>query len=188
MSLLFVCRLCLAIGLFALVGCATSPTGRSQFLIVSPESAIQQSRGAYRSAVETLREQEKLSEDPLLQARVRRVTGRVVTAAIQEFPQSRNWDWSVAIVDDDDTVNAWCMAGGKMAVYTGLFEQLELTDAEFAQIMGHEISHALANHTAERMSQALAVELGMVAKCCLQQPGRHRWLSASSAGRARAAQ
>ena len=163
MLLHFVCRLCLAIALFALVGCATSPTGRSQFLIVSPESAIQQSRGAYRSAVETLREQEKLSEDPLLQARVRRVTGRVVTAAIQAFPQSRNWDWSVAIVDDDDTVNAWCMAGGKMAVYTGLFEQLELTDAEFAQIMGHEISHALANHTAERMSQALAVELGMAA-------------------------
>ena len=84
--------------------------------------------------MESLREQEKLSED-LLQARVRRVTGRVVTAAIQQFPQSRNWDWSVAIVDDDDTVNAWCMAGGKMAVYTGLFEQLELTDAEFAQIM-----------------------------------------------------
>ena len=70
MSLQFICRLCLAIGLFALVGCATSPTGRSQFLIVSPESAIQQSRGAYRSAVEALREQEKLLEDPLLQARV----------------------------------------------------------------------------------------------------------------------
>ena len=106
MSLQLFCRLCLAIGFFSITGCATSPTGRSQFLIVSPESAIQQSRGAYRSAVEVLREQEKLSEDPLLQARVRRVTGRVVTAAIQEFPQSRNWDWSVAVVDDDDTVNA----------------------------------------------------------------------------------
>ena len=129
------------------VGCSTSPTGRNQFLIVSPESAIQQSRGAYRQAVEALREEDEISQDRLLESRVRRVTGRVVTAAVSNFPKSANWDWSVMIVDDADTVNAWCMAGGKMAIYTGLFEQLELTDAEFAQIMGHEISHALADHT-----------------------------------------
>jgi predicted Zn-dependent protease len=55
------------------------------------------------------------------------------------------------------------MAGGRMAVYTGLFEQLKLTDDEFAQIMGHEISHALANHTAERMSRAMAINLGVIA-------------------------
>jgi predicted Zn-dependent protease len=67
----------------------------------------------------------------------------------------------VAIVDDEETVNAWCMAGGRMAVYTGLFDRLELTDDEFAQIMGHEISHALANHTAERMSRAMATAAGV---------------------------
>jgi predicted Zn-dependent protease len=67
----------------------------------------------------------------------------------------------VAIVDDTETVNAWCMAGGRMAVYTGLFDQLKLTEDEFAQIMGHEISHALANHTAERMSQAMATAAGV---------------------------
>ena len=54
------------------------------------------------------------------------------------------------------TVNAWCMAGGRMAVYTGLLEKIDPTDDELAQVMGHEISHALANHTAERMSVALA--------------------------------
>jgi predicted Zn-dependent protease len=55
------------------------------------------------------------------------------------------------------------MAGGRMAAYTGLFEKLKLTDDEFAQIMGHEISHALANHTAERMSRAIAINMGVVA-------------------------
>ena len=80
------------------------------------------------------------------------ITGRLVTEAITLYPNSRDWEWSVAIIDGPDTVNAWCMAGGRMAVYTGLFDKLNLTDDEFAQIMGHEISHALANHTAERMS------------------------------------
>ena len=156
-SVVFTLLLCLA------VGCSTSPTGRSQFLIVSPESAIQQSRSAYRQAVQAFRNKDEISHDKLLESRVRRVTGRVVTAAVERFPKSANWDWSVVIIDDADTVNAWCMAGGKMAVYTGLFESLTLTDAEFAQIMGHEISHALADHTAERMSRAMAIQLGRVA-------------------------
>ena len=146
-----------------LTACSTSPTGRSQFLIVSPESAIQQSRGAYRQAVETIREEDKLSENRVLEARIRRIAGRVVTAAVGDYPRSATWEWSVAVVEEDETVNAWCMAGGRMAVYTGLFEQLKLTDAEFAQIIGHEISHALANHTAERMSRAVAIQLGLIA-------------------------
>ena len=146
-----------------LTACSTSPTGRSQFLIVSPESAIQQSRGAYRQAVETIREEDKLSENRVLDARIRRIAGRVVTAAVGDYPRSATWEWSVVVVEEDETVNAWCMAGGRMAVYTGLFEQLKLTDAEFAQIIGHEISHALANHTAERMSRAMAIKLGLIA-------------------------
>ncbi len=144
-------------------GCTTSPTGRSQFMLVSPESAIVESKKAYLSTVGELGKADKLSNDPALAKRVATITGRLVTVAIQKFPASANWEWSVAIVDDPKVVNAWCMAGGRMAVYTGLFQKLKLTDAEFAQIMGHEISHALANHTAEQMSRAMATTLGVVA-------------------------
>jgi predicted Zn-dependent protease len=153
----------LTVLLSVLAGCATSPTGRSQLMLVSPESAIVESKKAYISTVSELGREDKLSNDPALAKRVATITGRLVTVAIQKFPSSANWEWSVAIVDDPKVVNAWCMAGGRMAVYTGLFQKLKLTDSEFAQIMGHEISHALANHTAEQMSQAMATTLGVVA-------------------------
>ena len=152
-------------GLFAvsmlLCSCAVSPTGRTQFIIISPDAAIIESEAAYMDTVRQLDDEDKLVGDPLTVARVARITGRLVSIAVADFSTSADWKWSVAIVDDAETVNAWCMAGGRMAVYTGLFDKLELTDDEFAQIMGHEISHALANHTAERMSRAMATATGM---------------------------
>lgn len=152
---------CLLAG--SVLSCATSPTGRSQFLLISPESAIIESETAYLSTVKSLDDENKLVTDPEIMGRVARITGRLVTVAEQSFPSSNDWKWSVAIIDDGETVNAWCMAGGRMAVYTGLFDQLKLTDDEFAQIMGHEISHALANHTAERMSRAMVTSIGVIA-------------------------
>ena len=154
-------RVLTALTLCWLVGCAVSPTGRSQFILISPDAAIIESEAAYLDTVRQLDDEDKLVDDPLTVARVARITGRLVSVAVSEFPESADWKWSVAIVDDADTVNAWCMAGGRMAVYTGLFDQLDLTDDEFAQIMGHEISHALANHTAERMSRAMATAAGV---------------------------
>ena len=154
-------RLILGLACTCLLSCATSPTGRSQFSLRSPDAAIVESETAYLDTVRQLDEEDKLVSDPLTVARVARITGQLVSIAVADYPESSDWKWSVAIVDDTDTVNAWCMAGGRMAVYTGLFDQLKLTDDEFAQIMGHEISHALANHTAERMSRAMATTLGV---------------------------
>ena len=153
----------LSVSALLIASCATSPTGRSQLMLISPEAAIVESRKAYLSTVGQLDEQNKLVDDPLMADRVATITGRLVTEAIAMYPRTRDWEWSVAIIDDDETVNAWCMAGGRMAAYTGLFEKLQLTDDEFAQIMGHEISHALANHTAERMSRAIAINAGVIA-------------------------
>ena len=146
-----------------LAGCVTSPGGRSQLMVISPEAAIVESRRAYISTVQQLSRENRLLHDPLLADRVQRVTGRVVGEAVARYPHTAAWEWSVALIDEPESVNAWCMAGGKMAVYSGLFKKLEPTDDELAQVMSHEISHAIANHTAERMSIALVTAIGVIA-------------------------
>lgn len=69
----------------------------------------------------------------------------------------------MALIDESETPNAWCMAGGRMAVYSGLMERLALSDDELAHILGHEVSHAIANHPAERMSILMATQAGLLA-------------------------
>jgi len=147
----------------SLSGCATTPTGRSQLMIVSPDSAIVESQKAYASTVGELDQNNQLITDPAWVKRISEITGRLVTEAIAMEPQTKDWKWSVAIIDDPNTLNAWCMAGGRMAIYSGIVQQLNLNDDEIAQIMGHEISHALANHTAERMSRAVVLNAGLLA-------------------------
>jgi len=146
-----------------LVACATSPTGRRQLMLVSPDEAIAASRTAYLQQMADFEEKGLLSKDQALIGRVQQITGRLVAQAVQMFPRTANWEWTVAVIDDPETVNAWAMAGGRMAIYTGLIEQLEATDDEIAQVMGHEIAHALANHTAEKMSVAMASQIGVLA-------------------------
>ncbi len=154
----------LLIALLVLIAaCATSPTGRRQLMLVSEERAISASKEAYLTTIDDLEKAGKINHDPKLHARIDLITGRLIAQAIELRPASAKWEWSVEIIDDPKTVNAWCMAGGRMAIYTGLIDQLEATDDELAQIMGHEISHALANHTAERMSVAMASTIGVVA-------------------------
>ncbi len=146
---------------FLLASCATSPTGRQQLMLVSEEQAIAYSRQAYIDTVTNLDKEGKVVSDSAITRRVQMITDRLVEQAVIMRPVTRNWEWEVKVIDDPDQVNAWCMAGGKMAVYTGLLEKVEPTDDELAQVMGHEISHALANHTAERMSVAMATSLGL---------------------------
>jgi predicted Zn-dependent protease len=144
-----------------LSACATSPTGRHQLSLVSEKTAIEASKESYVAQMTELKSKGKLVTDPKIVGRVDRITGRLVAQAVMKRPDSAKWDWSVEVIDDPMTVNAWCMAGGRMAVYTGLLEKVDPTDDELAQVMGHEISHALANHTAERMSVALATQAGV---------------------------
>jgi predicted Zn-dependent protease len=152
----------LALIFLALAGCQTNPiTGRQQFMMVSEDSAISSSKQAYAAMLQPLEKQGKIDADPAAAKRVRDITGRLIAQAIKYRPETRNWEWSIKVIDDPKTVNAWCMAGGRMAIYTGLIQQIKPTDDELAQVMGHEISHALAKHTAERMSRAMAMQLGL---------------------------
>ena len=110
------------------------------------------SETAYPKELEKYRKEGKIDNDPAVVRRVKTITGRLVAEAIKDYPETRNWKWQVVVINDPEVVNAWCMAGGKMAVYTGLLEKVKPTDDELAQVMAHEISHALANHVAEQMS------------------------------------
>jgi predicted Zn-dependent protease len=147
----------------AVAACATSPTGRKQLMLVSEQQAIGASRQAYVEEMGKYKEQGRLVTDPRVINRVQVITERLVAQAVKMRPDSANWQWSVQVIDEPKTVNAWCMAGGRMAVYTGLLQKVDPTDDELAQVMGHEIAHALANHTAERMSVAMASSAGVIA-------------------------
>jgi predicted Zn-dependent protease len=140
--------------------CSTNPvTGRSQLLIVSEEQAINQSAQAYSSLMGQIQRQGRLSDDSALRARVQAITDRIVREAERYRPETERWRWQMQVIEGPD-VNAFCMAGGKMAIYTGLFEKVRPNDDELAQVIAHEIAHALSNHTAERMSVAQAAQLG----------------------------
>jgi predicted Zn-dependent protease len=146
-----------------IAACATSPTGRSQLMLVSEETAIAASKQAYVEMLKPYAEKGKLDNDPILKERAYRITGRLIAQAIKMRPDTANWDWTIKIIDDPETVNAWAMAGGKMALYTGLVQKIKPTDDELAQVLGHEIAHALAKHSAEKMSVAMASQIGVLA-------------------------
>lgn len=172
--------------LLTLTACTTSPTGRSQLMLVSPEQAITASREAYVQTLRPLQKEGKVDSNPATSRRVRQITGRIISQAIVLFPASRNWDWSVKVIDEPESVNAWCMAGGKMAVYTGLLEKVKPTDDELAQVMGHELAHALANHTAEKMSVAMATQMGMMGVAVAANDSKYSGLAMSGSALAAA--
>jgi predicted Zn-dependent protease len=146
--------------LAALSGCTSAPvTGRQQFMLVSEDQAIDASTEAYQQVIQ--KEQGKVNNEPTLERRVEEITGRLVAQAVKYRPETEQWKWEVVVIDEPETLNAWAMAGGKMAIYTGIINKLRLSDDEIAQIMGHEIGHALAKHTAERMSVATAQQIGL---------------------------
>lgn len=148
-------RALIIIGITAAVAaCSNAPvTGRNQLLLVSESQAQEMGDQAYKEMLG----KSKLSNDPKYLEQVRRVGARV--AKVAEKP---DYQWEFNVIDDAKAVNAWALPGGKVAVYTGLLN-LGVSDDELAAVMGHEVAHALAQHSRERMSQALTQQIGLAA-------------------------
>jgi predicted Zn-dependent protease len=89
--------------------------------------------------------------------RLRAIAKKIIPFAVVWNPRARNWQWEVNLIGSSQ-INAYCMPGGKIAFYTGILQQLQLTDDEVAMVMGHEIAHALREHARERMGKSAVTQ------------------------------
>lgn len=128
---------------------------RQQMMLVSSEEVNRSAVQAYRQEMNKAAKKGALNRNPSQVARVRVIALRLAHASGAFRPDAPKWAWESNVITSKE-INAWCMPGGKMAVYTGLIERLTVTDDELAAVMGHEIAHALREHGRERASQAMA--------------------------------
>jgi len=156
-------RSALLASVLTLAACATNPyTERSQLLLVPEPEEMQLGAQAYEQVLHNPKV--KISHDPREVEPVKRVAARIIEAAKNSkyAERARQFDWEVTVIKDDKTMNAFALPGGKIAVYTGIFPVAK-NEAGLAAILGHEVTHALARHGAERMSQGLLAQLGLEA-------------------------
>ena len=129
--------------------------------LIPVETLEASARQQYRQTLSDANGKGALAPDdyPQLQ-RLRAIANRLIPYTAQWNPDSRKWKWEVNLIGSNQ-INAWCMPGGKIAFYTGILDQLKLTDDEVAMIMGHEMAHALREHARERMAKSKATGLGL---------------------------
>ena len=155
---LFGCSCCSII----LPSCTTVPiTERKQLSIISEAKINRQAALAYekfKQKTKIITTGSKLQEIRTIGKKMENAVSSFFNNQNKEDPTT-NFEWEYVLVDNDKVVNAWCMPGGKIAVYTGLLKVTKNTDA-LSIVMGHEIAHAVARHSIERASQAMTVNLG----------------------------
>jgi len=155
------------------VGCASVETTESGVVgverrqsmstLISEDDINKGAQEAYAKMLAEARAKGVLNRDAAQTARVRAIAQRIIPQTATFRPDAAGWAWEVNVINVQE-VNAWCMPGGKIAVYSGILERLQLTDAEAAAVIGHEIAHALREHGRERASRAVTqgVVLGVL--------------------------
>ena len=146
-----------------LSGCETTTSGgvvggdRKQLLLVSSQQLDQMAAQSYAKLKADAAAQGTLNQDRALLQRVNAIASRLEPQTRAFRPDAPGWRWEVNVITSNQ-INAFCMPGGKIMVYTGLARQLNLSDDELAVVIGHEMSHALREHSREQISQALAAQ------------------------------
>jgi predicted Zn-dependent protease len=133
---------------------------RDQQMMVSSQEVEAGSKKAYAEMMAEAKKKGVLDRDPAQVQRVRAITQRLIPHTSVFRGDAAKWEWEVHVISIDE-VNAWCMPGGKMAMYTGLIEKLKATDEEIAAVMGHEIAHALREHARERISRQMGTQMAV---------------------------
>jgi len=148
-----------------LSSCSTAPiTNRRQLRIIPESSLNRQASQVY----EQIRNKTKLSDDKLKLNEIKEIGSRIEEsvstyfASINKYDPTYNFRWDYILIDNDKIKNAWCMPGGKIAVYTGILKITKNKDG-LAAVMGHEIAHAVAKHSVERASRSLILNMGTAA-------------------------
>jgi len=147
-------------------GCETVKTtnsgtvgvNRKQQMLVDSKTIDEGAAQAYETELKTAREKGALNTNKAQLERVTRVAKRIVAVTPTFRADAASWNWQFNVQETKE-LNAYCMPGGRIMVYSGLIETLDLSDAELATVLGHEIAHALREHTRERVSRAYAQEL-----------------------------
>ncbi len=159
-----------------LSSCATttkdsvSGVNRSQFMLLPASTVSSMSSQAYTQTLKEASQKNTLNADKAQVERVRKISNRLIAQVGVFRPDATQWKWEVN-VEKNDQLNAYCMPGGKIMVYSGLIDKLKTTDDELGAVIGHEIAHALREHGRERMSQAYAQQFGLQALAAMLSKG-----------------
>lgn len=149
--------------LVTLNGCVSTTSGgavraeRSQLMLVSSQQLEKMAAESYVKLKAGATKKGALNQDRAMLQRVSAIASRIEPHTSVFRPDAPGWKWEVNVISSDE-LNAFCMPGGKIMFYSGLINKLHLTDDEIAIVMGHEIAHALREHSREQVSQAIAAQ------------------------------
>jgi predicted Zn-dependent protease len=131
---------------------------RKQQMLVPSATIEQGAAEAYEAELKAARDKGVLNTNKAQLARVTTIARRIVAATPAFRSDAAGWNWQFNVQQTKE-LNAYCMPGGRIMVYSGIIDSLDLSDAEIATVLGHEIAHALREHTRERVSRAYAQQL-----------------------------